>query len=389
MSNITKFVKNLATFVTMDTKVDHEVQGEPKIKPLYFKAKDVPSQLTTLEICREAERIAGVGQLEGAQIIRGLWRIYFKSEEAREKLQLEGISLKGVSVELYATNPFLQPQTDGQYVEVHDMPLSYDNNEIARWLNTHGFQAASEIKHKYARDENNKLTSFKTGSRFLYVKGDISKLPRKVQIGLFTVSLWSSAQERVIRDPKCTNCLENGHMKRECKNAMVCFSCKQPGHKKGECTITTHDEVLDSGTHDEVLDSRTQDEAAQLLSMVNPSADPDAKILQQVTAMLREARELPQPSSTSSPFIRGRRLTRGARGMGVSANGRHSSRKREQPDTSREEMSSKKKDERRTPVAEHKPSDRDEESPPDHTSDEESSDEDPPLQPSNTEDTEA
>lgn len=37
-----------------------EVQGDSKVQPLYFKARDVPKKLSVLEICREAEKITGL-----------------------------------------------------------------------------------------------------------------------------------------------------------------------------------------------------------------------------------------------------------------------------------------------------------------------------------------
>ena len=228
-----------------------EVQGEQKIRPLYFKAKDIPGKTTVFEVCREAERVAGTGEVEGAQCIKGLWRLYLNSDQARTTLLIDGMSLKEVTVDLYSTNPFLRPEPEGHYVEVHDMPLSYDNNEISKWLTTHGFEEASPIKYKYARDNNNKLTNFKTGGRFLYVKGPLEQLPRKAQIGLFTVSLWSPARERLPREPKCSNCLQKGHLKQDCIAETVCLACKQQGHKKGECPMNSLEDVSEHTPQDD------------------------------------------------------------------------------------------------------------------------------------------
>ena len=219
----------------MDLNV--EVQGVPKIKPVFFKAKDFPGKLTTLQICRAAESTAGVGEVEGAQCIKGLWRIYLNSEAARNTLLTEKLCLEDVTVDLYSTNPYLKPEPEGHYMEVHDMPLSYDNAEIIKWLLRYGFSAATEVKYKYVRDEMNKLTNFKTGVRFLHVRGPIEALPRKAQIGLFTVSLWSPDQPKPKRDPKCSKCLQRGHLKEDCPSEVVCLRCKQPGHMKGQCQV--------------------------------------------------------------------------------------------------------------------------------------------------------
>lgn len=232
-------------------RLDQEgLQDAKTVLPVFFKNRNVlgsnDKPLSTLEICREAEAKAGEGKVEGAQQIRGLWRIYITTEEARASLLISRFTLRGVSVDLYDANPFVIPEGDSSYVAVHDMPLSYSDEEILKWLRLKGFVPVSDVRHKFARDENNKLTNFKTGTRFLYVRGPTTKLPRKAQIGLFTVTLWSPGQEKVNVNPRCSNCLQTGHQKIECTSEVVCLSCKQPGHRRGECDVDTRERVLDS-----------------------------------------------------------------------------------------------------------------------------------------------
>ena len=185
---------------TEATTVSAEVQGGEKVTPVFFKQKEILSikdqPLTTLEVCRAAEKATGMGNIEGAQVIKSLWRIYCKTNEARQKLLEEKLSLRNTTIDIYDQNPYTIPAGEKTYLAIHDVPISYDNAVIHRWLETHGFPPASPIKYQYARDEQNKLTSYKTGSRFVYVGGDPSKIPEKAQIGLFIAKLWHPGQKK-------------------------------------------------------------------------------------------------------------------------------------------------------------------------------------------------
>ena len=135
------------------------VQGGQKNLPVFVKARDINVEnrpLTTLEMCRAAEAITGPGKIEGAQPIRGLWRIYCLSQEARIALLTEKIHLRGLTVDVYDRNPFSRPEGENTYLAVHDIPLSYDNNEITKWLETHGFTPVSPVRDLFARDEQGK-----------------------------------------------------------------------------------------------------------------------------------------------------------------------------------------------------------------------------------------
>ena len=187
--------------------------------------------------------MGGQGQIDGAQVIKGLWRIYPKSEEARMEILSSQITLRGTRVDIYDTNPYIRQDTDSHYVAVHDLPLSYSNQELEKRFTLRGFTLSSDIKYQYAQDENKKLTSYKTGSHLTFIKGPIHSLPEKANIGLFTARIWSPNQTKTYSGPKkCSNCLQEGHLKSECVNQVVCLACKQPGHRRGECRVETSDD---------------------------------------------------------------------------------------------------------------------------------------------------
>ena len=83
-------------------------------EPVFVTARALPSLHVlpdTIDMCRAAENTSGRGSIGGAQRIRGLWRIYPRRQEARDKLLLGGMNLWGTQVSLLPQNPFtLQDQ---------------------------------------------------------------------------------------------------------------------------------------------------------------------------------------------------------------------------------------------------------------------------------------
>ncbi len=308
----------------MAMPADMAVQGGPKVLPVFFKNSDVLSSkerpATVIEVCKAAEATAGLGSIDGAQKIQGLWRIYCLQEEGRQKLIQNKLSMRSVSIDIYDTNPFVRPEGESTYLAIHEIPLSYDNNVIKSWLETHGFPPLSPIKEQYARDENNKLTNFKTGSRFVYVGGDPSKIPDRAQIGLFTAKLWYPDMKKKTASLNCSNCLQPGHTKTSCTAPVVCLSCKQPGHKRGECE-------LEALAAEELNDQKSQ-------STAEPT---DKAMAKQVADLLAVARSMPP--------------IRGGRG-GRPRYGSHTTprTKRTRSHASKEDSAIKKKNNRATPT---------------------------------------
>ena len=277
-------------------------------------------------MCRAAETVTGIGEVDGAQCIRGLWRIYCKSQEARLALLTEKIHLRGVTLDVYDKNPYVKPEGDSTYLMIHDIPLSYDNREIIRWLETHGFPPASPVYYQHARDEIGKLTNFKTGSRYVFIKGDVSKLPERASIGLFTAKFWHpNLKKQNKSSPKCSNCLQFGHHKAECESPVICLACGQEGHRRGECDMQTR-----STSQNDI----TPTPSAEINTNTNPTPQPGATCNKEVSNLLKQVKGLVSTTrrKTSPRAIqvnRKRRLRSG---------------------THKEGVTSKKKDIRTTPV---------------------------------------
>lgn len=113
------------------------------VQPVFLLNKSLPAveekDYSVAEICVAAERTAGFETVEGAQRIGGLWRLYAKDNEARIKLLVSGIILRGHYVQPREKNPFLVRDANGEDREiattklfVGNIPLSFSKEDISK-----------------------------------------------------------------------------------------------------------------------------------------------------------------------------------------------------------------------------------------------------------------
>ena len=217
-----------------------------RVMPVFIKVKDIPvsdedtNKITTREICTVAERVAGYSTMEGAQRIGGLWRLYPNSIEARNKLLIEGLTIRDTFISPKDKNPFIlkdvNPDTPTTKVVVSDIPLSFANSEIKSTLEAIGCTFRSELKDECDRDEHGKLTRWKTGRRFAYIDVPTNVLPKTIKIGNFRAKIYHAEQRQAerVREVTCFNCLKVGHYASNCENPVHCRACRKPGHKQGD-----------------------------------------------------------------------------------------------------------------------------------------------------------
>ena len=213
------------------------------VYPLFAKHKDLGlpegEKLTVYQFCREIEKTVKREDIEGAQRVRGLWRIYLNNNGARAKLHSQGMSMRGKAITLYEQNPFLSreenddPDRRHVKVTVQNLPLSVSNKEIVLMIKRLGGKIEKDVDYEYERDENDHLTSIKNGNRHLLVNEDIKKnpLPRNTYCGNFRCRIFHYGQKKP--EKHCYHCLQEGHFKYQCKNERACRACKKPGHKEG------------------------------------------------------------------------------------------------------------------------------------------------------------
>ena len=224
------------------------------IHPVFLKRRDIPSvgdgEVSVLEMCLAAERVSGSGTIVGAQLIRGLWRIYPSTREARNTLLIQGLKLKNVMIKVSDDNPFTVRDFSGTTglekpttkVFINDVPISVADAEIEHSLVALGCELRSDVKKQRARDNDGKLTRFLTGGRFVFITVPVTPLEKTVKVSIFSASVYHKEQKNEPRNVFCSKCLTAGHHMSQCENEIVCRECKQSGHKRGSPTCPAFDQ---------------------------------------------------------------------------------------------------------------------------------------------------
>lgn len=193
--------------------------------PVFFKNKEFvdgmrrlgnTTELTPYNVCIAVEKTLGPGTVEGAQFIRGLWRVYLKSHAARIELLIKReLRLRDVKVTLYEKNPFVTDQDNPdelrEKVTFKDLPLSVSSDEMLKYMQIKNVKVATDVNYARERDPNGKLTVYKNGDRYMYCVGPVDPLPRVVFIAGIKCRIYHNAQF-----------------------SDKCRACDGPGHKAGE-----------------------------------------------------------------------------------------------------------------------------------------------------------
>ncbi len=185
------------------------------LDPLYIKNRDLKTssgeRVETYDICKSLSNIVGTRNVDGVQLVRGLWKVYVKTLASRMELLSKGISVNGISVTMFDTNPFVREFDNQEQVEkitIKDLPLSLDNDKIKEFLNSHeGLVLKSGIRYGKVRDENGSWSDFKNGDRFVYALAPIiPTIKRDSRIDDHPCRIFHSSQESI-----CKSCKETGH----------------------------------------------------------------------------------------------------------------------------------------------------------------------------------
>ena len=232
------------------------------VLPVLGKKKDIPNSFsdrpTSLEICLAAEKMSGRETIIGAQIIRGLWRIYPASREARSALLVKGLHLRNTMLQLGSTNPFILRDSSGSEKEKEStkvwfdgVPISVAESEFEDALQKNGCELRSNITMERARDQDGKLTRFLTGRRFVFITVPSKPLDKNMTVNFFNAGVYHREQKLMQRKVICSKCLKEGHHMSVCVEEIVCRACKKTGHKRGDvnCELTSEPSAEDRGAY--------------------------------------------------------------------------------------------------------------------------------------------
>ena len=189
---------NIANVTDQDT-------ARPVVGPMFFKNNDIITRqdedLTVLEVCLAAESVSGNNTIRGAQRIRNLWRIYAMSAETRDKLLVEGVTIRGLYVDILSNNPYARnPNNPTTRVTVSNVPLAVDNENIRSKFISMGYKLTSKVYHDRCRDPEGKLTRFLTGRRYFYIEKPPQPCPQTIQFGLFAGRVYHREQTQYYRE---------------------------------------------------------------------------------------------------------------------------------------------------------------------------------------------
>ena len=235
------------------------------VTPLFVKHDELKlsrsARLTVYDFCKTLSPTVSREDIEGAQRIGNLWRIYLNNNDARVKLYTEGMSFHGLAVQVYEQNPYrpinknYDPLRKTTKITIQNLPLSVSNEEVDSMLKRLGCtKMETKLKYECERDEDGMLTNFKNGNRSLFVDRDElaeNPLPRYTFCGNWRCRIYHYGQPKVV--VKCFNCLKVGHTKRQCRNPRVCRVCEKEGHREGEelCeSYAPNDAVVFQGSED-------------------------------------------------------------------------------------------------------------------------------------------
>ena len=132
-----------------------------------------------------------------------------KSERARIHLlnTVKVLQFKGQSIDIHEFYPSSRPIPNEKILS-RDLPFSVTNDAILNYLNKQpGIAVKSSVIAAKIRDENNELTQYYSGDRFVFVKGNFSPaLPSNGLVDYHKCRIWHKSQEKA-----CFRCRNFGH----------------------------------------------------------------------------------------------------------------------------------------------------------------------------------
>ena len=176
-----------------------DTDGVPGVPACFFFANAIDRSVTGYQVCKACESVTGPGGIDGAQRLFGLWRIYCTSIKARNNLIKSGVTINNQFIPIIGINPMVvNGAGDGPTVKViiGKIAKSISNDEIEKSLRElEGIEIRSKLYEECYRDDQGKLSLFKSGRRFVYISVPPKPLPTQFKVGKWTPTLYHYGQK--------------------------------------------------------------------------------------------------------------------------------------------------------------------------------------------------
>ena len=251
----------------LNTSNSYSNRGE---YPVFIKSEDFPEKVTTSKhaeyiVAEAAMKVVGADAFRGLMVCefsgrRGekpsLWKLFFWNEVARADAITKGIVISGTKIDVYNQNPLKRINMSGDDIEetkvtFSNIPPSFDHEEIASELKKRGYNVTSKGKKDFIRKPDGKLSAKEAGRIIIWIEVPTDPLPKVMKIGPITAKIYHKEQKF------CDNCLQYGHLKRNCRNKVACHYCKEVGHKMEDCI--KYSELMEAQEQDKRLEAMHQE----------------------------------------------------------------------------------------------------------------------------------
>ena len=143
------------------------------------------------------------------QQVRGLWKIYPVTSEARSRLLASGIMFKGKKIKLHDEDPFETDKIPSEKIIIRDLPIDVRDDDIISFLQEHcnKLTLRSPMIADKIRDNNNRMSDCLNGNRHIYVQSGFSTvLPEVAIIDEHRCRIYHESQAL-----HCKRCQKDGH----------------------------------------------------------------------------------------------------------------------------------------------------------------------------------
>lgn len=170
--------------------------------PACFVYADQIQEKSGYKISIACEKSTGPHGIEGVQRLGKLIRIYCLTKLARDRLLMNGLNIDKTHVPVIGTNPMVVPgSAEAVKLIIGQIPLSLANSEIEKALaDMSDIKVRSKMFYEHYRDDEGKLSSYKSGRRFVYIDKPASPLPKFITIVKWKASLYHFGQKSAAAD---------------------------------------------------------------------------------------------------------------------------------------------------------------------------------------------